>query len=308
MDILKQVYYAICKDSLHTRKEIAEYIGVSTVTVGKAVDTLTQNGFITSRGKLSGELGRKSEFLDISDNNVLLIDLTSDDFSYSISPMSRDSIDPLRVEYIGSLDFTDNLSLLLSHIRSSVADIPKLIFVAVPGINLNGSLVETHVSDYSTASLADVFEKHSIIPTEIVSCSNAVSLYCGNNDLFVYVGNYVWGSIARNYLKNISDIPIGGSDALTYADALKCADGPKKMTEYTLRFLKTLDAVLSPDTIMLYTGRFSSDDKATLCSALPKLKCSDDVSPVFYGLMELCINTALDKKYFCKKMKNHLLF
>ena len=65
MDVLKQVYYAICKDSLHTRKEIAEYIGVSTVTVGKAVDTLTQNGFITSRGKLSGELGRKSEFLDI---------------------------------------------------------------------------------------------------------------------------------------------------------------------------------------------------------------------------------------------------
>ena len=215
--------------------------------------------------------------------------------------MSRDSIYPVQVEYIGSLDFTDNLSLLLSHIRSSVADIPKLIFAAVPGIYLNGYLADTYVSDYSTASLTDVFKKHSIIPTGMVSSSDAVSLYCGSDTLFVYVGNYVWGSFDRRLLKNISNVPIGRNMTLTYADVLRCADRPKKMTEYTLRFLQTLDAVLSPDTIMLHTGRLSNDDKATLCSALPKLKCSDDVSPVFYGLMEQCINAAIDKKYFCKK-------
>ena len=302
MDVLKKVYYAISNNSLHTRKEIAEDIGVSMVTVGKAVEALTKSGFITSRGKLSGELGRKSDFLDISDNNVLLINLTSDDFSYSLSPMSHDNIDPVQVGYISSLDFIDNVSLLLSHICSFVRNLPDLIFVAVPGTYLDGRLVDTHVSDYSTAPITDIFKKHSIIPTEIVSCSDAVSPYCKNDTLFVYAGDYVWGSFNQRYLKNISNIPIGGNMELTYAELLKCADEPSKKTEHTLRFLKTLDAVLSPKTILLHAEKLSIDDKAKLCSALPKLKCSDDISPVFYGLMELCINTALEnKKYFHEK-------
>ncbi len=305
MDILKRVYYSICDESLHTRKEIAEHIDVSTVTVGKAVATLTKNGFIISNGKLSGELGRKSEFLDIfASNNVLLIDLTSDDFSYSLSPMSRDSIDPVQLEYVSSLDFADNLSLLLSHIRSSVKEIPRSVFVAVPGTYLDGRLAKTHISDYSTVSLTDIFTKYSIIPTEIISCYDITSRHCDSvsqDTVFVYVGNQVWGSFKGKYLKSISNVPVGGSLPLTYADALKCANSSAKITKYTLRFLDTLDAVLSPDTILLHSERFSREELSALSSRMTKLKLSDSISPVFYGLMDLCIDRALNKKFFYEK-------
>ena len=44
MDTVSRVFYAVAKDNLHTRKEIATALGVSLVTVGKAVELLTAAG------------------------------------------------------------------------------------------------------------------------------------------------------------------------------------------------------------------------------------------------------------------------
>ena len=78
------MFYSICYDDLHTRKEISKKLGISTVSVGKAVDILILRGLISAQGKVSGLVGRKSEYLDISEKSrVLLIDLTEDDFSFS---------------------------------------------------------------------------------------------------------------------------------------------------------------------------------------------------------------------------------
>ena len=111
MNTLSNVFFAIAKDNLHTRKDIAIHLGVSIVTVGKAVDTLIKSGLICPIGKGSGDTGRKSDFIDVSQSQkVLLINLCEKDLAYTFSPMSEDFIDICTIPYSHSLDFADNVS------------------------------------------------------------------------------------------------------------------------------------------------------------------------------------------------------
>ena len=312
MDLSKQVFYSICYNDLHTRKEIAEKLGVSNVSVGKAVDTLISRDLISAQGKISGLVGRKSEFLDVSDkNSVLLIDLTEDDFSFSFSTLSIDSIAPIKLEYVSSMDFEGNLSLLLSNARSRIPTEPCCVFVAVPGIPIDGKLIDTHVKDYPMSSIIDAVSKHFNAQTHIVSGAVAVDSHYGeyqSDTLFVHIGRYVWGGFNGRYPKDISKIKVGGAIPLTYSDALMCTAEASKMADYTTRFIDNLDAVLSPNTIFISSDRFSSEELSIICSRNLKLHIAPSPSPVFCGLMRLCTDTIFEKNILNKTQKSTCSF
>ena len=116
--------------------------------------------------------------------------------------------------------------------------------------------------------------------------------------MFVHVGNRIFGSFQGKYLKSISEIPVGGNMPITYGDALKCSNKSKSLVEYTIRFLSTLNAVLSPDSILLKSDRFTGEEIEVIMKAIPNLIFSPEISPMFYGLMDICIDQTFDKKDF----------
>lgn len=293
MDVLRKVYYAISKDNLHSRREIAESLGISVVTVGKAIESLTAKGIIKNCGKISGGLGRKSDFIEISnENKVLLINLFENRFSYSLSPMSSDHIDIISFPYVDSLDFTDNLLMFSSFLRDRLpCDLLKTI-ISIPGEYENGRITNTVLGDYSGADLRDIFGNFISDDTIFISSASAIkrSISFGDDDVYVSLEATPWGTFGKNNLQNFSNIPVESKFNLTISEAMKTSFvDNKNILRYVLHFLRVLDGVLSPDRI-LFASYFDEELIDEINIQIPKLISvkSDDL--IYDGLMEIAID------------------
>ncbi len=265
-------------DGLHTRRDIAEALGVSQMAVGKAVRVLSDGNVISVFGKAEGELGRKSEFLDISENRlVLLLDLTGDGFAYSLSPMSSDRINIKHFEYNSALDFGDNISVLLSHISR----LPK------PAIALAAIELKLR-ADYSGEDILEIFKRCGFESTVFVGANETPILADG--EAYIYIGKQIFG-IYGGKLHELQNVPV--SAELTYGDAIKCAPPADALSEYTGRFVRTIDAVLSPRRIFVSSALLPKKVRDDLTACLPKLEFSSPSELMMQGLMAKAVEKTI---------------
>ncbi len=259
-----------------TKREIADRLGVSAMSAGKAVKLLADNDIIISDSKY-GDVGRKSELWEISEaRQILLIDLTADDLTYSLSPMSSDRIEVMKLEYNSSLDFTDNISLLLTHALKHSK--PALTIVAVD---------DSYRSDNAGEDLENVFSRHGLSDVIFVELQKAVKL--SENDVFIYIGKRIFGTFGRGRTEELSGVPVGG---ITYGESIRCALCGEKLTEYTVRFFEVINAVLNPRRILFTSELLPRSVKDAVSSRFDNVFTLDE-SPVFDGLMAKAVEETL---------------
>ena len=290
MDTLSNVFFAVANKNLHTRKDIALHLGVSVVTVGKAVEVLTKSGLLCMIGKGSGDIGRKSDFIDVSQSKkALLVNLCGKNLSYSFSPMSDDFIDIHTIPYSHSLDFADNVSLLISAIKRRLDIAPCKILIAVPGDPDNGKISNSYLKDYSGINIKELFENQGLDPDVMISGAVAVES-CddfGENDVFVSVSDNIWGTFGRGRTEKWSNVPVDNRLNLTYADSLQCSLEEERIAMYSLRFLSALENILTPDRILFSCDRLTDDTINDIKSKISKLECVSGGTLIFNGLMKL---------------------
>ena len=77
-----------------TRREIARFLGVSTVKAGQTVDFLLENHFFLQKPKVSDARGRRAGILSLSDEILLpVLDMTGDVFSLRLMTLSGQCAD-----------------------------------------------------------------------------------------------------------------------------------------------------------------------------------------------------------------------
>ena len=295
--MIKKVFHAICNDNLHTRRLIAENLSVSTVTVGKAVDSLIDANIISASGKTSEGAGRRSDFLDIvSDNKILLISLDAHGFCYSLSDMGG-GIDICRLSYVESLDYVDNISILITHLKKRVGCKPLKTIVALPGDLQDGRMINTYISDYSGARIDETFESNGIVVDQYLSFSDAIraSGRISDGDVFISIGNNVWGDIGRGRIECWDSVSIDAKGELTIRDAIRSCGGEERLFEYVCRFVKLTDSFFSPTRISLSTDRMGEAVKERLGSSIEKLMLVNADELIFEGAYKIAVEKILEE-------------
>ena len=292
MDTVSRVFFAVAKDNLHTRKEIAAALGVSLVTVGKAVGLLTAAGILSSSEKCESDVGRRSNFIDVSSSaNILMIDLSGRDLAYSYAPLGESSANASYIPHLDSLDFADNFVLLINDIKKHLVETPTKIFVALPG-EVNGRRVkDALIRDYSGFDIVEMLDKRGLHVDILVSCANAVevseSFRAG--DVFISVSDAVWGTFGRGKIENWSNALVDSRGELTYIEALRCSHNEEKLADYSLRFLREIDGILAPERILLSSDRLSDGTMDLIQRNMPKIVPVVANEMIFDGLMELAM-------------------
>ena len=295
MDTIKRVLYAITKENLHTRRQIADHLSLSVVSVGKAISALNSKGIVESYEKCASDAGRRSDVIEISRNaNLLLIDLTGNDFSYSLSTISEPTANVQKLAHVDSLDFEGNLSLLVSSIKKNITASPIKVAVALPGDVESGMLVRSYSADYSGFDIAEYLGKHGLCPDVFASGAVAAEYYdqFDEGDAFISADNNVWGTFGRHKVEQLGNVPVSNGD-LTYKDALSCSSDDESIIKYSKRFLGSINGVLSPKRILFSCARLSKEAKSILESEIKNLHCVSTPEIVFGGLMELCVDKIL---------------
>ena len=290
MDTVKRVFYAIAEDNLHIRREIAESLSLSVVSVGKAIKALISAGVLESCEKNPSDSGRRSEIVEISrSTRALLIDLTQKDFSYSLSPLSEPSAYAHRLTCVDSLDFESNLALLINDTKKRIDTDPMKIAVALPGDVDGGKITNSYAEDYSGFDVIKALTNKGLSPDIFVSGAVAVesSKDLGKGDIFVSANGEIWGTFGKHKVEHLGRVPVDNGGMLTYSDALRCSLSDNSVLKYSKRFLRTLNGVLSPNKILFSRESLSKEAKSELQAEIPNAVCVSAHETVLDGLMEL---------------------
>ena len=295
--MIKKVFYAICNDNLHTRRQIAQNLSVSAVTVGKAIDMLVGAGVVSASGKTSDGAGRRSDFLDISsESKILLIALDAHGFYHSLSDMGG-VIDICRLPYVESLDYTDNISMLIAHLKKKLKYQPIRTIVTIPGDFWDGRITNTYVSDYSGARIDEIFASNGLAVDGYMSFSDAIraSGKLAAGDIFINVGNNVWGDIGRGKIELWDSVAIDSKGELTIRDALRSGCSGERRLEYVCRFIEIAEAFSSPDKILFSTDILNEEIKERLARRIEKLVPADADELILEGALKIAVEKILEE-------------
>ena len=298
MDTVERVFYAIAKDNLHTRREIADALGLSFVTVTKTVYTLISAGLISQIGKNESDVGRKSDFLDVSPSaSVLLINLCGENLSYFYSYLCDSSSGIVSLPYLDSLDFADNLLILINHIKKHVSATPLSVAVAVPGEIVGGRISNAYITDYPGFDIISMFNGKGITIDIMMSAANAVEASClyGVDDAFISVSKATWGTFGRGRIERWGNITVDSRNLLSFDKAICSSSNENIIADYSLRLINTIDHVISPERILFSCDRISDERIDIMRTTSAKLVKVDTNEMILDGLMELAVKDILKK-------------
>ncbi len=157
------VFEAVADHGCCTRAEIAAATGLSTVTVGKAAESLLDAGIFLSRSNAPKGVGRKAEQLCLDQRGVLVVfNLGSFCFSACFFSLSGELLDTYVFHEIPDFCFRDNLKYFLGRAKNYMVEHGKdKVYLAnclvVPGsydaesdtvVSTNGGFVDLKVRDY----------------------------------------------------------------------------------------------------------------------------------------------------------------
>ena len=295
---LLAVYKAIVWDSLSTRKEISESIGLSKVSVSHAVNLLIKSNIICADGTVSTG-GRHSDFLspDYS-RKYLVINFCKKPFSYAIThlgdELSTDSTINSSVKFIPyfkDLDFGENINIASKIITKNLRNKPIAIAAAFPSSN-------NSPSDYLGDNILDILSKYNILPDILVSEEKA-ALACPKIDrltaplLYISIDEKVGAIYSSDEQTLVLDWKSVHSGGLSFEEILKCSSDDHTLANRISNIVLFAAEVMNVKNILIDSDIISDDTAEALVSNSDIITDITRSAPVLNGLLELLAERAI---------------
>lgn len=304
-DTLISVYKAITRDSLVTRREISDLLGLSIVSVSKAARSLINAGIISSDGRVSTG-GRRSEFLCPAYGKVYLaINLCEKPFSYSISHLGAElsSSDIHYVPYLKDMDFAENASILAREIKRALTSPPCAVAIAVPCFEGASEIpLSYYWSDYFGDDLSEIFARHGISVDFFADRRSALSASRYLDDktvasLYVSFSERVYALFTGE-----SDVELDWSrvriDGMQFSDIPKCALNADVLASKTAKLLSFASDIFSANKVLIDTNYLPEETVQILTESSENFEDVTDRSPLIDGLFELLAKKEIEKLSF----------
>ena len=188
-DIVKSAARVIRKNGQMTRREIAEILPVSIMTVGKAIDFLCEIGVISETVPHTSGVGRKAGVLALSEKYCVVIDLSSSDFTLEVLNVTGRRIASLTHRYSGMALLEENIYMFFDRVkafcRERTRDMDLIgVGLIVPGrydaitdrVDFSGEMDFIGVNP--AALLSDAFPGVPAVVAEAVSMGAAWAAEC----------------------------------------------------------------------------------------------------------------------------------
>ena len=284
---LRAAFDVVSENGFSSRKEIADSLGISTMSAHKAVDVLAAAELLEidkNSPKSASARGRKTKSVIVSRKKLcLLIDFCKKNTYYSLSTLGR-SIDNVQVvPYSDAQDLCVNFDIAASEILKFIERNdakPAFVAVAIPDFDNNFN------KNDCIASLTRL----GLTPDIVVSGARGASEFCSSlfsgRFSFVSIDNRAWGCSFAEPQRMIAweNVKVGAHHGESFASVLQYESDEQKLCIYTNRFINTIDAVLSPDKIYVSSSSLPESVMAKLCENDKICNISAD-SPVLNGLL-----------------------
>ncbi len=294
---VKAIFKAVAEGDNISRSEISAKTGLSLMTVGKVIDALLELGVVCQVKEKKSAAGRKAGLINLqNDTFMLIIDLTSTDFSMSIVDIKLGVIDKMIYSYNTNFYFEENLFIFLKNVKIYLGrrfDMEKLIGtgITLPGRYdaENDKVISSRIAELNNIKIKEIIEgaldvKISFFEEDIKSAAlsniNSVSGDEGGTLSYVYIGNETLNAVTitdgqilygeSGGAGNIKKMLIDGTN--NYESALSGIDTLDAFLHVTSVVLFNLALVVDPSMIILECEKFklNSDSIASLKALMEK--------------------------------------
>lgn len=308
---IKLIFSSIVNADVISRADISKETGLSLVTVGKIADALLDHGVISQAKSIHSRAGRRANVISINESKfVLVIDLTSYNFSCSLLNLQMSQIYKNVYTYKSSLSYKENLNVFLRDVIDYLKKNNKLDDCIGVGITVPGAYdSEYDIVDYppipelSTckmlAEMKKVFvNKFTVIDSYTNAAAKLNIVKLDNQDetnvLYWYVGKeYISGAFAcEGELitgKNSRSCDFGSMlvfDGLTLEDKLKFVKNQEECAAVLSPVVYNVVKVFSPHTVIMeFETDYKTDDIITLIKndLAMKYRVKNNEMPAFIG-------------------------
>lgn len=260
---LKAVFDVVVKHGSVSRREIAELLGISHVSVCEAVEVLVKNDFLKVGRDKYRRKGRPTAEISVNKSlHILLIDASGKDIYYSIPSLGDASASPEIISHLYDLDAESNLVAAICEIKQALIRKnikPFYTFLAVPGeiSEGDGKIVKSYCRELEGISIARLMSDRGLAPDLALSASAAADQFCrditSENFIYISVDNGVWGSVSsemgRFFVWN--GVKVSTDHVLPYSEILKCGCDGERYRVYTERLIGTLRTAFNTDKVFL---------------------------------------------------------
>ena len=298
---VKAIFRSITESDNISRSTISKETGLSLMTVGKVIDALLDLGVIYQVKETKSAAGRKAGLISLkNDSFMLIIDLTSNDYSISILDIKLGVTDRMVYSYNKDFYYEENLFIFLKNTKSYLNgkyDLSKLIGAGVilPGRynNADDTVISPRAPGLENIKIKQTVEKALDIPVSFfeediksAALSNINSIQNDENGvlLYTYIGKNHVAAVTiidgdihygeNGAAGNIKDMLIDG--VKTYQDVL-AANDKEAFISSTATVIHNMSLMIDPSKIVIECQRY---DLGTECINALKGKLSK-LSPDF---------------------------
>lgn len=298
-----RVLSEITRRSPTTKRAISYATNLCFATVSQYINQWKEDGlFSTSHpkaGQKHNQRGRKTEIIAANPKRLYLcIDLTSKNFTYSLSPLAFAQIKPEHFYYVDDLDYFGNISLLAHEIREYCGNArPYYTIVAFPGIYDAQRDILCHCprNDYAMNPVKESLHAFGLFPDRIVSSTDAAAAYLKDQapHALIFLDENVYGYTEPSSFCCFNSVFINARQTITLQDVLFSQLNDAKTYLYLSRFFATFSNM---DTFII-TNTVSQNAVTLLLKEYKSLHDITEEEPVLKGLMLMAVESYIDQLY-----------
>lgn len=281
---VKSIFGAIAGAEQISRAQISAITGLSLVTVGKVADALLDMDIITQEKQVKVTAGRRAGLLTINKEKfVLILDLSSRVFRYSVLNLNLELLEKTRHTYDDNCFYEENLHNFLTETSLHITQNYNMENCFGIGVSLPGRYDVTadrviagkipEIADLSVkAKISDFFPDKPIFleaSENVAALSNiaAIPNYAEKNILYWFLGEenttgslMVNGSFIHGKKQQPCDFgPLTLCDGRKLGDVLKTCETPEDISTLVSYPLHSVIQILAPEIIILECEHLRQD-------------------------------------------------
>lgn len=321
-DTLKRLFGALCSEVSLSRAALSEKCSLSVMTVGKAVDLLTELGLVSQRLAASDGTGRRARRAEIKkDRYICIYSLTRESFTMELCELNGKVQMTCRRHVASQLDYERELYTFCHDALTQIATrfkSEKLIGCGVIAQGKRGGNDKSFDIDIRSVILSlpkDIFPGNIFTVSTGAECSlldysekaengsKCLALLC-NNGLHTC---YFVGGDTEFRVKNCGKLPYNEStDLITY---LKSCRDPQTVADIIAELIFFAVSMVHTDKVILSSSIYSNADLfnglvrerlALMCdkssSQMPKVECDSTFSASTNGMRIRILREWFDKE------------
>jgi hypothetical protein len=264
---LKQIFDTVCENGSLTRLRIAEKTGISSMTVGKAVDALTESRLLAETKSSASTHGRKAGIVSLNpDAFFAVFDITSECYTYSLVSLPLNCFEKIRY-YVNPESLPEeNMHIFLSTAaeRYSKYDFSKCLGVYI--ITLDGKTKHNTTAELIAKRFADKRLMsgclYGLSATEILSrqegfASDTLGMIYMNKQGGKLILSHSGAVIKSTIISDSKDIKCGSESA---CDIIAGARAVSELVKPAAALASAAISVVNPTKIILYSADIPIDE------------------------------------------------